>query len=687
MPQPATNEPAQNSGATERKDAISSKARVNIKRHPKFCFDNTLIAIQIEDTLFNVHKYQLMKSTTFSDMFAIADESENDQTTGEGSSLDHPIVMQGVSASDFECLMTVLYARQSYVPPSHFSSHQPDPEASLIIPAFRLANMWNFTELCAYLGPLAERVLSDVDKIVFAREFKVDEWLAPAHIKLCLREEKITTQEASKLGLDSLLFILRFREDNRRNMDGITAQCSGCGSNGRCSYSGHVLTVAGITSMPGEDQVKKAVQDWLDKGCNMEKTQPRSFSRHPKFFFDNTLVAIGIENTLFNVHKYQLMKSTTFSDMFALADASKNGETTPEGSSPDRPIVMEGVSASDFESLMTVLYASHFSAHQPEPEAALIIPAFRLAKMWDFTELCSYLMPLAEKVLNDADKIAFAREFNVNEWIVPAHVSLCLREKKLTTQEAKKLGIDTGDGQHGQPPDVTRHSKFFFDNTLIALRIENTLFNVHKYQLMKSTCFSDLFAAADASGGKRASKEGYSPENPIVLHEVTAADFECLMTVLYASHFSTNHPDPEASLIVPAFRLAHKWSFAQLCDYLKPLAERVLNDVDKVTFAREFSVTEWLLPAHVKLCLRSERLTTQEAEKLGLNSTLFISRFRDEYHPKDATVSIKCPDGCDLATCQKCGKELQKESRQLPSESEATEKVKAWLDNGCVLSD
>ncbi|KAG8744329.1 hypothetical protein FRC10_010309 [Ceratobasidium sp. 414] len=163
-------------------------------RHPKFCFDNTLIALQIENTLFNVHKYQLTKSTTFSDMFAIAEESEDEQTTREGSSLDNPIVMQGVSASDFECLMTVLYT-------SHFSAHQNEPEASLIIPAFRLANMWNFAELCAYLGPLAERVLGDADRIVFAREFKVAEWLAPAHARLCLREEKIMAQEAEKIGL------------------------------------------------------------------------------------------------------------------------------------------------------------------------------------------------------------------------------------------------------------------------------------------------------------------------------------------------------------------------------------------------------------------------------------------------------------------------------------------------------
>ncbi|KAG8744331.1 hypothetical protein FRC10_010311 [Ceratobasidium sp. 414] len=189
-------------------------------------------------------------------MFAIAEQSEDEQAIREGSSLDNPIVMQGVSASDFECLMTVLYA-------SHFSSHQPEPEASLIIPAFRLANMWNFSELCAYLKPLAERVLSDVDKVVFAREFEVTEWLVPAHTKLCLRGEKITTQEAGKLGLDSLLFISRFREEHPRTLNG-TARCNSCESE-NCYHCGGEMTVT--KALPAEDDVKAQVQTWLDGGC------------------------------------------------------------------------------------------------------------------------------------------------------------------------------------------------------------------------------------------------------------------------------------------------------------------------------------------------------------------------------------------------------------------------------------
>ncbi|CAE6350498.1 unnamed protein product, partial [Rhizoctonia solani] len=165
--------------------------------------------------------------------------------------------------------------------------------------------------------------------------------------------------------------------------------------------------------------------------------------KHPKFFFDNTLLVIQIENVQFNVHKYQLLQSETFADMFRIAaESDRDPEEPTEGSSPEYPLKLEGVSAQDFESLLTVLYANHFSNSQPEPKASLIIPAFRLVNMWNFKELREYLMPLAEQVLNDASKIAFAREFHIQQWIVPAFVRLCHRKEPLDTDEAKMVGLD-----------------------------------------------------------------------------------------------------------------------------------------------------------------------------------------------------------------------------------------------------
>ncbi|EUC54266.1 BTB/POZ domain protein [Rhizoctonia solani AG-3 Rhs1AP] len=174
-------------------------------------------------------------------------------------------------------------------------------------------------------------------------------------------------------------------------------------------------------------------------GASTAKPNP-SAKRHSEFFFNDSLVSIQVEDTLFNVHKYQLLKSETFSDMFKIPNV---GGGEPEGSSPEHPIIMEGVKAEDFVALLKMLYAGRFSTDQTEPGATLIVPAFRLANMWNFSDLRSHLIPLAEKVMDDIDKVLFAREFDIQDWLVPAHVRLCQRQEKLTTEEARKLGVDT----------------------------------------------------------------------------------------------------------------------------------------------------------------------------------------------------------------------------------------------------
>ncbi|CAE6527490.1 unnamed protein product [Rhizoctonia solani] len=244
----------------------------SIVHHPEFCFDNTLVAIQIENTLFNVHKYQLNKSKVFSDMFNMPKPQGNEPE--EGSSLEHPILIEGVAASDFAALLRVLYA-------SLFASNQPTPEALLIIPAFRLANMFDFSELRGYLLPLAEKNLGDVDKIVFAREFNIKEWHVPAYTQLCQREERLSIEEARKLEVDSVLMISHLREQHRSPKGVVLSGTYYCyktncgnevryGSNARCRHCNTSLELycvepgATATNNTKNAAIEGEVKKWVD---------------------------------------------------------------------------------------------------------------------------------------------------------------------------------------------------------------------------------------------------------------------------------------------------------------------------------------------------------------------------------------------------------------------------------------
>ncbi|KAG9110109.1 hypothetical protein FRC07_008228 [Ceratobasidium sp. 392] len=190
-------------------------------------------------------------------------------------------------------------------------------------------------------------------------------------------------------------------------------------------------------------------------------------------------------------------------------------------------------------------------------------------------------------------------------------------------------------------------------------------------------------------------EEGSSPEKPIVMEGVSASDFECLLTVLYAARFSTYQPAPEASLIIPAFRLANKWNFQDLRSYLLPLAEKELSDIDKIVFARELDIKEWLAPAHTRLCERTEPFTTEEALKLGVHSLLLVLRLRGEF-AAPGTHSVLCGPcaGYSINTkiyweCNKCNNELCPtlfpQSGQTAGSSIGS-KVEKWVADGCMFS-
>ncbi|QRW20915.1 The BTB (BR-C, ttk and bab)/POZ (Pox virus and Zinc finger) domain [Rhizoctonia solani] len=258
-----------------------TEASESLIRHPEFFFDNTLVAIQVEKTLSNVHKYQLSKSKVFSDRFkrSKADDGEPE----EGSSPEHPIKLGDISASDFASLMRVLYA-------SYFSSNQPALEANLIIPAFRLAHIFDFSDLYAFLLPLAEENLDDANKIVFARELEITKWLVPSHVRLCKREKPLTTQEAKKIGVESVLLISRMREQHRcqsprlsltigkyycDNCAGVTYEpvggykCWGCATH---TNAGLLCNGTGHTRVPvvDDDAIEAGVKKWVKDGCTIK---------------------------------------------------------------------------------------------------------------------------------------------------------------------------------------------------------------------------------------------------------------------------------------------------------------------------------------------------------------------------------------------------------------------------------
>lgn len=137
------------------------------------------------------------------------------------------------------------------------------------------------------------------------------------------------------------------------------------------------------------------------------------------------------------------------------------------------------------------------------------------------------------------------------------------------------------------------------------------------------------------------------------------------------------------------------WEFSDLRAYLLPLAKNVLSDIDKIVFAREFGIEEWLVPAHMNLCQRTEALTMEEATKIGIFSLLMISRLREQFRPANGKTESYC-DNCGTTTSSttttwdpfyggNVRTKSQKRSGQNATANTVMEnKLKAWIKEGCI---
>jgi hypothetical protein len=72
------------------------------------------------------------------------------------------------------------------------------------------------------------------------------------------------------------------------------------------------------------------------------------------------------------------------------------------------------------------------------------------------------------------------------------------------------------------------------NDTKVPRKVQDTLFNVHRYQLQKSEAFANLFKAQEGASQLEVPEEGSSPENPIAMLGIEPFDFEALLTMLYA---------------------------------------------------------------------------------------------------------------------------------------------------------
>ncbi|KAF7984290.1 hypothetical protein HWV62_15249 [Athelia sp. TMB] len=148
---------------------------------------------------------------------------------------------------------------------------------------------------------------------------------------------------------------------------------------------------------------------------------------------------MSVEATLFKVPRYKLEEnSSVFKDMFAIAQAD-----TQEGYDDDKPIRLDSVERIDFQRFLTALI--------PDRSSELIkdvrdhwVSVLKLSTLWDCFSLRKQAIKNLDAVpIEPEDKVALARAYRVQRWVIEGYSTLVRQELPFTVAQKVKLGAET----------------------------------------------------------------------------------------------------------------------------------------------------------------------------------------------------------------------------------------------------
>ncbi|KAF7965485.1 hypothetical protein HWV62_43266 [Athelia sp. TMB] len=177
-------------------------------------------------------------------------------------------------------------------------------------------------------------------------------------------------------------------------------------------------------------------------------------------------------------------------------------------------------------------------------------------------------------------------------------------------------------------PAYEKHGRFYLPLKHIYFLVNNTIYSVPRAPF-------DTQSAAFIG-------RGLAEHEPIVLEDVTIAQFDQFLSILYPSEYgvytATSVDDWSALL-----HLADLWGFKSIRALaIKQLAP-IATAIDKIVLGRRFAINEWLLDGYYDVCIREDPLTEEDGARLSNQDVVRIFTAREQFgsgYPKFASTPI-----------------------------------------------
>ncbi|KAG8949417.1 hypothetical protein FRC03_000358 [Tulasnella sp. 419] len=403
------------------------------------------IIFRVEETLFRVDKSVLCQFDTFREMFEGAEAHVKD--SDEGGSDDKPIVLQGVTAFEMESLLYVIEARWIESPPE-VSTDQWKA-------ALHLATMWEYEQLRQFAIEIIDGLkLPAIDTLGLAVKCRVEKWLSPASVDLCLRANSLTYEEGEVLGFRFLIALNKIRETCLSYTGYAGSNCSSCGRprqgtcgacglsysrNGYYCYCGHNSSTVSSNNLTPQKQAaaKSAVDALLATGLRPlpaitydKGSDNPSISAHHPLHYSGTHVTFQVETTLFHVQETVLRQFLDLKDALDKV-VSESGKM----------LTLQGLTETEMATALDILDARWFKG-TPSFSADQWKAVLKVAVLLYHKKLRQFsIRKIDDLKLPPLDLILLSRKCDVEKWWKQGCIDLCMRPQSMTAEEGTQLGI------------------------------------------------------------------------------------------------------------------------------------------------------------------------------------------------------------------------------------------------------
>ncbi|KAK7436502.1 hypothetical protein VKT23_019056, partial [Stygiomarasmius scandens] len=165
--------------------------------------------------------------------------------------------------------------------------------------------------------------------------------------------------------------------------------------------------------------------------------------------------------------------------------------------------------------------------------------------------------------------------------------------------------------------------RFYFVDGTCVIQVGDTLYRIHKHVLNASPVLAAEY------GDWQRNQWGWGGNNFSLTKRCEPREFDLLLSIFYPSDFTRHEPQTVAEWTC-VLKLASELQMKHIRVLAVNQLSSITSAAERIELANKYGIKDWLVPAFMELCARTEELTLEEGKKMGIEAVIGVAQLRSQ---------------------------------------------------------